>query len=120
MPPRSLLRVFFGLWVISGFTLLYTSTVTVREAWTGSHADPHVAVLGGIEAVAALLFVLPATVRFGAAGLLATLAVAFAAHLVAGELRADLLVYAAVVTFVGIHGPLTRAQFRAAISRPAV
>ena len=119
MPPRSLLRVFLGLWVISGFALFYASVLTVREAWPGSHANPHVAVLGSIEAVAALLFVLPSTLRLGAAGLLATLAVAFVAHLVAGELRADLLVYAAVVTFVGLHGPLTRAQLRAAISRPA-
>ena len=120
MPPRSVLRAFLSLWVISGLALFYASAMTVRDAWFGGHANFHLAALGSLETLAALLFVLPSTLRLGAAGLLGTFAVAFAVHLAAGQVRADLLLYAAAVTFVAVHGPLTRVQLRAAMSRPAV
>ena len=33
-------------------------------------------------------------------------------HLALGEWRGDLLVYAAAVAFVAVHGPITPAQWR--------
>ena len=121
MPPRNLLRSFLALWIVTGLVLLIGGADTLREAWAGSaHANPHLVLLGGVEAVAALLFVLPYTFRIGAVGLLATIGIAFAVHTALGQFRADLLLYGVVVTFVMIHGPLTQTQWRAAISRPAV
>jgi hypothetical protein len=120
MPPRNLLRSFIALWMVTGLVLLFGSAVTVREAWAGSqHANPHLVILGGVEAVAALLFMVPRTFRIGAVGLLIVIGVALAVHAALGQFRGDLLLYGVVVLFLLVHGPLTGAQWRAAISRPA-
>ena len=120
MPPRNLLRSFLALWLISGLVLLIGSAATLREAWAGSHQNPHLVILGGAEAAAALLFIMPRTFRIGAVGLLATIGIAFAFHTALGQFRGDLLLYAVVVAFVLVHGPLTGAQWRVALSRPVV
>lgn len=121
MPPRSLLRCFLLLWMATGLILLIASVTTMREAWTGArHSNPHLVLLGGIEALAALLFLVPHTFRFGAVGLLGAIGIAFAVHAMLGQFRGDLLLYAVVVLFAFVHGPLTAAQWRAALSRPAV
>jgi hypothetical protein len=121
MPPRSLLRAFVVLWLITGAVLLIASLATVREASAGSgHANPHLIALSGLEAAAAVLFMIPRTFRSGAIGLLITIGVAFIAHIALGQFRGDLLIYGAVVSFLLVHGPLTPLQWRAAISRPAV
>lgn len=121
MPPRNLLRSFLALWGAAGLLLLIASVNTVRGAATGTpHANPHVVLLGTIEAIAAALFLVPRTMRAGGAGLLATIAVAFIAHLILlGQFRGDLLLYTVAVLFVMVHGPLTGAQWRAALSRLA-
>lgn len=120
MPSRNLLRSFLALWLATGLMLLLGSATTVREAWIGAqHANPHVALLGGVEALAALLFLVPRTFRLGALGLLAAIGVAFAVHAALGQFRGDLLLYAVVVLFARVHGPLTAAQLRAALSRSA-
>lgn len=121
MPPRRLLRSYLALWVVTGLVLLIASVATVRNAWVGSpHANPHVALLGAVEAIAALLFLIPRTLRVGAIGLLVTIALAFAIHTALGQFRGDLLLYGVTVLFVLVHGPLTGAQWRAALSRPTV
>lgn len=120
MPPRPLLRSFLALWLVTGLVLLVASVETMRDAWSGSgHANPHLVLLGGIEAVAALCFLIPQTIRIGAVGLLATIGVAFVVHTVLGQFRGDLLLYGVVVLFVLVHGPLTETQWRAALSRSA-
>jgi hypothetical protein len=116
-----LLRSFLALWMVTGLVLLVASAVTVLEAWSGSpHANPHLALLGGIEAVAALLFVIPRTSRIGAVGLLATIGLAFVVHTGLGQFRGDLVVYGVAILFVMVHGPLTDSQWRAALSGLAV
>jgi hypothetical protein len=116
MPPRSLLRAFLALWIFTGVALLVGSVLTVREALAaGHHGNPHLMMLGSAEAVAALLFIVPRSMRVGAAGLLATIGIAFAVHTALGQWRGDLLVYGCVVAFVAVHGTLTRVQWRAAI-----
>ena len=120
MPSRSLLRSFLALWMGTGLILLIASATTMREAWTGArHSNPHLVLLGGVEALAALLFLLPRTFRLGAVGLLGAIGIAFAVHAVLGQFRGDLLLYAVVVLFALVHGPLTPAQWRAALSLPA-
>ena len=118
MPPRSLLRAFLSLWMVSGVVLLVASVATVRAAWAGAHhVNPHLVLLGSVEAVAALLFLIPRTLRLGAIALLITIGVAFGVHSALGAFRGDLLLYGVVVAFVLVHGPLTRAQWRALASR---
>jgi hypothetical protein len=113
------LRAFVALWLITGSVLLAASIATVHDAWLGSrHANPHLIVLGGVEAVAALLFMFPRTLRPGAIGLLVAIGVAFATHVVLGQFRGDLLLYGVAVAFTLVHGPLTPTQWRAAMSRP--
>lgn len=116
MPPRGLVRSFVVLWWVLGATLLVLSVRTVMGGWGG--ADPHPVLIGGLEAVSAVLFLIPRTLRVGAGGLLFTIAIASALHGSAGHFRWDLLVYAAAVLFVAMHGPLTAAQWRHAVSRP--
>ena len=113
MPSRSLLRAFVLLWWTLGVALLIGSLHTVRGALHAGPANPHLALLGGIEAVAAVLFLVPRTLRPGAAGLALTLAVAFLVHVVLHQFRWDLLVFAAAVLFVAVHGSLSRSQWGA-------
>ena len=120
MPRRNLMRGFLFLWVVTGVALLYGSVETVRSALASSaHANPHLVVLGSVEAVAAALFLVRRLMRFAAIGLLITIGVAFAVHTALHEFRGDLLLYAAAVAFIRIHGPLTQEQFRAIMSSHA-
>lgn len=68
--------------------------------------------VGGFEAVAALLFLAPRTMRLGAVGLLATFAFAFLLHAGRWQFRGDLLVYAAAVGFVAVHGAVPMSWLR--------
>ena len=121
MPSRSLLRGFLALWITTALVLLIASVQTVRAAWPGlGHTNPHLISLGTLEALAAVLLLVPRAMRWGAGVLLVTIGLAFAVHGILGQFRGDLLVYAVVVCFVFVHGPLTAAQWRAAITRGPV
>jgi uncharacterized membrane protein YphA (DoxX/SURF4 family) len=114
------MRGFLFLWLATGIALLYGSVETVRSSLAPSaHVNPHLVVLGSVEAVAAALFLIPRLMRFGAIGLLITIVVAFAVHTALGQFRGDLLLYGAAVSFILIHGPLTREQLRATLSSRA-
>ena len=115
MPARSLLRSFLALWFVTGIALLIASVMTVMGALAGAaHTNPHLVLLGGIEALGALLFLVPRTMRLGAIMLLATIGVALLVHSALGQFRADLLVYGVAVVFVMVHGSLTAPQWREA------
>ncbi|HMK72332.1 MAG TPA: hypothetical protein VK454_03280 [Myxococcaceae bacterium] len=118
MPSRSLVRSFVALWWVLGGALMVGSIQTILDGLDGKHGvNPHLVALGSVEAVAALLFLIPATLRIGAAGLLLTFAVAFGVHVSLHQFRWDLLIYAAAVLFVAVHGTLTSAQWRHALAR---
>lgn len=120
MPSKSLMRGFIGLWAVAGVVLFALSAQTVYQALhVAPHVDVHAALLGSAEAVGAIQFLVPRLMRTGSALLLATMAVAFLLHAAMGQVRGDLLVYASVVLFVRIHGPLTARQWRAALERTA-
>lgn len=116
MPSHRLLRAFVALWWTLGVVLLVLSVQTVKDA-LGPSLQPPLVILAGAEAVAALLFLLPRTMRLGAAGLLAVLSVAFLVHLALRQFRWDLLVFAAGVYFVLVHGSLSKPQWRLLVSR---
>lgn len=100
MDERERLRRMFVLFhVVLGLAVLVGSVLT---AWKGG--NPHIRLLGAVEAVGAALFLFPRTVRPGAWLLLLTFGVALVIHITMGEWRGDLLVYAAGVAFVAVHG----------------
>ena len=74
MPPRGLVRAFVAQWWTAGLLLLVWSVQTAQTALpAGRGYTPHVALLGLVEAAAAVLFLIPRTMRLGAAALLLTL-----------------------------------------------
>ena len=114
MPSASLVRAFVIQWWTVGALLLFWSVRTVQQALSAGQAhSTHVALLGAVEAVAALLFLVPRTLRLGAVGLLLTFAVAFLVHAVKGQFRGDLLLDASVVSFVAVHGAVPLSWLRA-------
>jgi uncharacterized membrane protein YphA (DoxX/SURF4 family) len=72
------------------------------QEFHGEHA--HLAVVSGFEAIGAALFLIPRTIRWGAAILLAVLQTGFAIHITRGEWELQLLIFAAGVWFVMVHG----------------
>ena len=111
MPRHNLVRAFVGLWWTLGGVLFVLSIQTVWHGLTAG-GDAHAVVLGSIEAIAAVLFLVPRTLRTGGAGLLATFVVAFVLHAARGQLASPLLVYAAGVVFVMVHGPVPPRAYR--------
>jgi len=105
MPEPTLRRSFIAFHLVLGLGLLYLSVRSAVHALAGSGAaDAHVAVVASVEALAALLFLLPRTLGAGGVLLLLTLGFATIEHLRLGQFRTDLLIYAAATWFVMVHG----------------
>jgi hypothetical protein len=107
MPPRPLVRAFLALYVTLGVVVIFQSVQTILAAHHGffaGHDQPLALILGTVETIAALLFLIPRTMRFGAAALVAVFALAFGLHALEGQSNPALLVYGAGVVFVRIHG----------------
>jgi hypothetical protein len=113
MPPRRLVLAFVAFWLTLGIALFAASARTLVSALSSPHADGHLALLAGLEAAAAALFLVPRTLRLGAFGLLATLAIALFHHAVSGEIPWLLLPCAAGTAFVLVHGPVPWSWLRA-------
>jgi hypothetical protein len=98
--PRSQVA-FVALWWTLGIVILLESARPFVRQLTGAEPiTPHLATLAGAEIIAAVLFLTPRLVRYGAAILLAIFAVAIVVHLARGEFPGSLLVYAAGAYYV--------------------
>lgn len=107
MSNQALRRSFLIFHCVLGAVVFLESVMTVLHAHGRGQAQPHAMALvlfAGAEAIAALLFLLPVTMRVGAIVLLLIFAVAFVLHGVQGDPPLTLLVYAAGVALVMIHG----------------
>lgn len=107
MPERSLVRAFLALYVALGAVVLVQSIETVVAATGGGfpfHDRLHALILGSFETLAAALFLFPRTMPWGAAGLLLIFGLGFALHALQGSPPLTLVVYAAGVLFVRVHG----------------
>ena len=107
MPEQRLVRAFLALYLTVGVAVLIGSVETVLAAYHGRIPGPdrvHALILGSLETLAALVFLIPRTMRAGAAVLIVIFLLAFALHAGRGEAHLDLLVYAAAVLFVRVHG----------------
>lgn len=112
MPENERLRrAFVGFHLVLGLGLLWGSVHTVLHAG----GDVHARAIGSLEAIAAAAFLVPRIMRVGAAVLFVTIGLAVVLHAGRGEWRPDLLVYAAGVVLVGVHG----SAYAATSPRPA-
>jgi len=108
MNPHERVRsAFVYFHIVLGVVLLIGSVQTVLGI---GQQDSHALILGSVESVAAILFLIPRTVRLGALLLLSVLAAAFLIHLHRGEWPGGLLIYAAGVAFVAVHGGAYRGR----------
>jgi hypothetical protein len=108
MRDSTLHHAFLLFHVTLGLVVLIASLETAFHAASphSGAANPHLALLASVEAVGALLFLWPRTVRIGGALMLLTFAVALIVHGFRGEFGGPLLVYAAGTLFVMAHGPV--------------
>ena len=109
MRSHRLLWTFAVFHVTLGIVVFIASVTTLLHAlgWHRGGVQLHrLALLAGIEALAALLFLVPPTLRVGGVLLLGTFALAITVHLVSGEFPAPLFVYAAGTALVMVHGPV--------------
>jgi uncharacterized membrane protein YphA (DoxX/SURF4 family) len=104
MDIHAVRRAFIAFHLTLGVVVLVQSLITVLHASSADDSHRALAVFAGAEVVAALLFLLPATLRVGAWSLLLIFAAAVAFHALHGELQSTLLVYAAGVVLVMVHG----------------
>ena len=100
-------RALVAFRIVLGASLLYGSvrTLIVASVATGvEHARGfHIMLLAGVEALGALLMLLPRTRVAGSMLLALTIGIAFLLHLLRREFRPDLLVYLAGAVLVGVH-----------------
>ena len=104
MKPASLRHAFIGLYLTVGTVLLVESLRTLGHAISHHAGNVHLTGLAAVETVAVLLFLLPRTLRLGGGILAVILVIAAVAHTLRGEFPSALLVYAAAVLFISIHG----------------
>jgi len=101
LDARYLRLAFLLFQLVLGAALVSGSVHTVIHL---GPSDPHALVIGSVEALAAIAFLVPRTMRVGAGVLLLVIALAFVIHALRGEWRPDLLVYLAGVLLVAVHG----------------
>lgn len=90
---------------VLGLGLLAMSLLTFLHVIDEHGGLGHLAFVAGLEALGAVLFLVPRTVRWGGAALLLVLIPGFVFHLVHGEWQFEVLIYAAGVWLVMMRGP---------------
>ena len=85
--------------LLTGALRTYSHAVTEHGG-----LDFHLGMVVGLETIGSLLFLIPRTLRIGAVALLITLLGGFVMHLTRRELEPQLLVYAAGIWLIMVHG----------------
>ena len=98
-------RAFQLFHAVLGLGLLAMSLFALGHALHDLDEHGHFAFVAGLEALGAVLLLIPRTVRWGGAALLVVLLPGFVNHLIRGEWEIQLLIFAAGVWFVMVHGP---------------
>jgi hypothetical protein len=107
MNHNTLRRIFVAFHLTLGAVIFIQSLSTFLHAahpQRAGHLNIALAALAAAEGLAALLFLLPYTMRWAGACLLLIFGAATVIHLAQGEFPSTLLVYAAGVGFVMAHG----------------
>jgi hypothetical protein len=105
MAASSTRRAFQLFHAVLGLGLLVMSLFGLAHALHELDEHGHYAFVVGLEALGAVLLLIPRTVRWGGAALLLVLLPGFVNHLVRGAWEVQLLIFAAGVWFVMVHGP---------------
>jgi hypothetical protein len=110
MSPTAVRRSFIVFHLVLGLGLLVASGQTLAHALAPGNWPTHqaLAIFAGVEALAAILFLVPRTLRPGALLLVLIAGHAFIVHGIGGEWRPDLAIYAAGAWFVFAHGSAWR------------
>lgn len=95
-------RVPAALHVALGIILAIEAGLTLSHALSVHH-DMHLALVGAIQGLGALLFVWPRTMRAGACVLICLFLISAVVHLVRGEFPSEHLVYAIAVSFMTLR-----------------
>lgn len=103
MATSQLRRAFMVFHAVLGAVLLVMSHNTLFHS-LHEHGFGHLTLVAGLEMVGALLLLIPRTLKIGGAALLLVLLPGFVVHLTRGEWELQLLIYAAGVWFVMVHG----------------
>ena len=102
---QSLRRSFVGFHLTLASVVFVQSVLAIFKALLAEpDANWHLFILASVEAVAAILFVIPVTLRVGGIALCLVFFVAFTAHAIVGEFELGLLVYGAGTVFILFHG----------------
>ena len=105
MSQATVRRSFFLLHLTVALVVFYQSIDTVYRAVVGhsfGENNLHVTLLASVEAIAAVLFLIPKTLKLGGGILLVIFGIALVVHGVRAEM--PLLVYAAAVLFIVVRG----------------
>ncbi len=102
---QTLGRAFVGFHLTLASVVFFQSVVTALEAF-GAELGVNwpLFALASVEAVAAVLFVIPATLRVGGITLCLVFLVAIIAHAIIGDFALHLFVYGAGTVFILVHG----------------
>lgn len=98
-------RAFQLFHAILGLGLLAMSLFALAHALHDLDDHIHEAFVAGLQALGAVLLLMPRTVRWGGTALLVVLLPGFVSHLIGGDWEIQLLIFAAGVWFVMVHGP---------------
>ncbi len=106
MAGTSLRRAFLAFHLTLGIVVFILGVTTLHHALRGADGtrSHHLAILAGVEAISAILFLIPGTLRIGGVGLLLTFAAAIVVHTLRGEFPGPVLIYAAGTVLVMVHG----------------
>jgi hypothetical protein len=99
-------RSFIAFHLVLGVGLFVASIETLAHALAPGNWPTHrpIALLAGVEALGAILFLVPRTLKVGALVLVVTIGHAFVVHGLEGAWQPDLAIYAAGAWFVFAHG----------------
>jgi hypothetical protein len=100
-------RAFMLLHAVLGLGLLIMGHNALLHA-LHEHGFGHLTFVAGLEFVGAILLLIPRTLKVGGFALLVVLIPGFILHLTRGEWELQLLIYAAGVWFVMVHGAAWR------------
>ena len=103
MGAANVRRSFMVFHAVLGGALLVMSHNTLFHA-LHEHGFGHLTFVAALEMIGALLLLIPRTLRVGAVALLVVLIPGFVVHVARGEWELQLLIYAAGVWFIMVHG----------------
>jgi len=105
MAAPVLRRAFTVFHYVLGLGIAFLAARTAIDGVTGAHSLPPLLVIGaGIEALGAVLFMFPRTLRVGGTIMLLTMTTVLILDSLSRHWRIDLLIYLAGTYYVMVHG----------------